>query len=308
MPYSKSYLQSLVLANPFIEANVEKVLRLGEILSFLFHDPRLQGKLVLKGGTALNLCYAPLPRLSLDIDLDYIGSVDAATTRRERSEILQLIADVLMRMGYAPSPRSRGYYALSSQVFAYQNAMRNKDVLKIEINFMDRVHLEAIQEKNVILFGKPLKVETLQKEELYGSKIAALIDRHKPRDLYDVNYAIVHHNLGDEDKLKTAIVFYLAMDGLFEFPSSALAGIDSFTYSDIRAELKPVLAKDDDFELDEARSRVKSYLSSLTLSPKEQAFLLSAKRKEFDFSLLSSDSGFIQRMNQHPWVLWKQRS
>jgi hypothetical protein len=36
----------------------------------------LRGKLALKGGTALNLFYLGLKRLSVDIDLNYIGHVD----------------------------------------------------------------------------------------------------------------------------------------------------------------------------------------------------------------------------------------
>ncbi|MCG2795115.1 MAG: nucleotidyl transferase AbiEii/AbiGii toxin family protein [Actinomycetia bacterium] len=36
--------------------------------------PKGEGKLVLKGGTALNLFYLDMPRLSVDIDLNYIGA------------------------------------------------------------------------------------------------------------------------------------------------------------------------------------------------------------------------------------------
>lgn len=49
----------------------EKVLRLSEILDFLNKDPLLKKSLALKGGTAINLTIFDLPRLSVDIDLDY---------------------------------------------------------------------------------------------------------------------------------------------------------------------------------------------------------------------------------------------
>ena len=56
----------------FIKDNVEKVMRLADILEFVFTS-KWKDKLALKGGTAINLFYRELPRLSADIDLDYIG-------------------------------------------------------------------------------------------------------------------------------------------------------------------------------------------------------------------------------------------
>lgn len=55
----------------FIKDNVEKVMRLADILEFVFTS-KWKDKLALKGGTAINLFYRELPRLSVDIDLDYM--------------------------------------------------------------------------------------------------------------------------------------------------------------------------------------------------------------------------------------------
>ena len=52
----------------FIKDNVEKVMRLADILEFVFTS-KWKDKLALKGGTAINLFYRALPRLSVDIDL-----------------------------------------------------------------------------------------------------------------------------------------------------------------------------------------------------------------------------------------------
>ena len=52
----------------FIKDNVEKVMRLADILEFVFTS-KWKDKLALKGGTAINLFYRELPRLSVDIDL-----------------------------------------------------------------------------------------------------------------------------------------------------------------------------------------------------------------------------------------------
>ena len=48
-----------------------------------------------------------------------------------------------------------------------------------------------------------------------GMKIAALIDRNKPRDLYDVDYLFNHLFNIDLDTLRKSIIFYLSLDGVF---------------------------------------------------------------------------------------------
>ena len=51
------------------------MIRLIGLLSGIVRDPELRVRLVLKGGTALNLFLFTVPRLSVDTDLNYIGSV-----------------------------------------------------------------------------------------------------------------------------------------------------------------------------------------------------------------------------------------
>lgn len=55
---------------------LERVLRLIDVLEFINTDIYLKDKLALKGGTAINLTFYNYLRLSVDIDLDYIGSND----------------------------------------------------------------------------------------------------------------------------------------------------------------------------------------------------------------------------------------
>ena len=55
---------------------LEKVAHLLGLLDAMRSHPFLKGKLVLKGGTALNLCVFDVPRLSVDIDLNYVGAED----------------------------------------------------------------------------------------------------------------------------------------------------------------------------------------------------------------------------------------
>jgi predicted nucleotidyltransferase component of viral defense system len=67
MKFDEAQITNLARDTGFPANNLEKVLRLRELLTELQKHPFLQGKLVLKGGTALNLFYLDLARLSVDI-------------------------------------------------------------------------------------------------------------------------------------------------------------------------------------------------------------------------------------------------
>lgn len=85
MKYSKEQLNDIAQNTGFRAEIIEKVLLLMDLLSVFASDHILQQSMVLKGGTALNLFYLDLPRLSVDIDLNYIGE-----TNRENIPILDI--------------------------------------------------------------------------------------------------------------------------------------------------------------------------------------------------------------------------
>ena len=62
---------------------LEKVIWLTELLNEIFNNTYLKQRLALKGGTALNLFHFGLPRLSVDIDLNYIGALERETMLSE---------------------------------------------------------------------------------------------------------------------------------------------------------------------------------------------------------------------------------
>lgn len=71
MNYSKQYIENESKSTGFIGGNVEKVIRLLDVLEFIFSKSSFGDALSLKGGTAINLVHTNLNRLSVDIDLDY---------------------------------------------------------------------------------------------------------------------------------------------------------------------------------------------------------------------------------------------
>lgn len=112
MKYSKQYLVDLCSKTNFIKDNLEKVLRLNEILKFINSDEQLKDKLVLKVGTAINLTAVKLPRLSVDIDLDYTTNIDANELEIEKKNIKDKIVKYMTSQDYFISKDAREHYAL----------------------------------------------------------------------------------------------------------------------------------------------------------------------------------------------------
>ena len=101
----------------FIKDNVEKVMRLADILEFIC-STQWKDKLVLKGGTAINLFYRQLPRLSVDIDLDYIGQ-SKEEMGEDKERLWEFLQTSLYQKNYSLSPKRKRYFALDSAVFQY---------------------------------------------------------------------------------------------------------------------------------------------------------------------------------------------
>lgn len=64
---------------------IEKVYHLLNLLDEFMAVPYLANRLTLKGGTAINLfCTDQFPRLSVDLDFNYIGSIDRDVMQQEK--------------------------------------------------------------------------------------------------------------------------------------------------------------------------------------------------------------------------------
>ncbi len=74
MRISVERLSLEALSTGFRPDVLEKVLQLLSLLESIRSHPFLKTRLALKGGTALNLFVFSVPRLSVDIELNYIGA------------------------------------------------------------------------------------------------------------------------------------------------------------------------------------------------------------------------------------------
>lgn len=294
----------------FVRDTYEKVCRLTDILKFFENDALLGNSLALKGGTAINLTIFNLPRLSVDIDLDFSKNVTRDEMMATRSIINDRIEKFMKANGYLLSPKSKQYHALDSFVYEYSNSGGMKDNIKVEINYMLRCHVLETEQRHFESSWEPIGVSVLSVApiEIFASKIVALINRTAPRDLYDI-YNLVKFGLIDESEeplLRKCVVFYSAIGAEsppFEFQFNT---IDQVTQNRIKTDLYPVLRNKDKFDLKTAQMQVKAWLESLPkLEDNEQEFLDAFRNKTYQPELLFESTEIVERIRNHPMALWK---
>ena len=290
----------------FIKDNVEKVMRLIDILETVFAS-KWRDKLVLKGGTAINLFYMNMPRLSVDIDLDYIGE-SREEMLADKETLREHMRNVLFQKGYSLSDASKSYFALESYVFQYLNNGGNRDNIKVEINFLDRSHILPLEAKPISVLGYTgeTSINVLNVYELYGSKFAALLGRSKPRDIYDVYRVINTGLLKDKSLLKKCLIFYNCIGGEANIADSDYSIIEGVTNKDFFRMLNPVLSKKEKFDNKKAVTEIKDYLEELLVfSDSERQFAEDFKNKTYSPQLLFEDEEIISRIKLHPMALWR---
>ncbi|MBR4492298.1 MAG: nucleotidyl transferase AbiEii/AbiGii toxin family protein [Bacteroidales bacterium] len=303
-------IDSLSAELNFIRDNTEKVVRLCAILQFISREPDLSESLVLKGGTAINLLVMPVPRLSVDIDLDFTGDYDRPSMLRKRKAITARIHSFMFVSGYRLMPRSKSPFSIDSWVFQYTNVIGNLDNIKIEINYSMRCHLLPVEKRPIQLeFFSGTKVGSLALVELYASKIKALYERGAARDLFDVHNMIVSGIIGGAQQplLRKGVVFYAAVGGRESHSGHfSTETIASMQFRQIRTSLLPVLKKGTFYDLAAVKQSVCRYLDGLMkLTGSEQEFLERFNAHEYSPELLFDDMEIVGRIRNHPMALWK---
>lgn len=308
--YNRNELGKVAKERGFVRDTFEKVLRLKEVLAYINMDEVLKDHLVLKGGTAINMTIFNLPRLSVDIDMDFTPNLPLEEMEDTRKEITERLTRYMQDEGYQLSPASRYSHSLDSFLFQYQNAGGNKDNIKVELNYSLRSHIFAPVKRKILTdaFEDQLEIRTLEPMEIFAAKANALMSRVAARDLYDFNN-MIFYGLFDETEyelFRKCIIFYASVSAEVinkEFDTSA---IDSLNFTKIRRDLFPVLRKKDNFDLEERKKKAKEFIEELmVLTPQEKEYLDAFERKEYKPELLFEDAAILENIKEHPMVLWK---
>ena len=290
----------------------EKVVRLRMILEFMNAQECMREHLLLKGGTAINLTVFNLPRLSVDIDLDFVPNLTRDETIKERERLTEILKGYMSEQGYFLSDASRFSYSLDAFHYNYVNAAGNRDMIKIEINYPLRTHVLRPEDRVFVTdaFGEPIKVKTVAAMEIFAAKTNALLSRAAARDLYDFcNMIDMRLFSEEEDKFRKCIIFYATISAKEVNKTFDTSAIDSLVFSKIKSDLFPVLVVRDKFDLEGKKRQAKEYIASL-MNPTdaENDYMARFIAKEYKPELLFDDEEIVERLRNHPMALWKCKS
>ncbi len=286
---------------------LEKVYRLTELLNELTRTD-LKDQLILKGGTSINFIYFDLPRLSVDIDFDYIGSNKKDQMLSDREDIETTLKRIFNMLDYTPE-KSKSY-ALDKYNLYYNNSVNNRDRIKLEVNHLKRATiLEPIEMKFEHLFEiNDFRILTLELEELFGRKLGALVRRTTPKDLYDI-YKLINSDLKyDEDIMKKCFIFSLCLDG---DPRDIDFDIfDELTSRDIWTSLTPIIRKEENLNLKMMKKDVEPFLNKMNeFSEKENRFIRTLyDDSEYDIDILFTHHTYNKKLKEHPGIKWRLKN
>jgi predicted nucleotidyltransferase component of viral defense system len=237
----KAYITEWSKNAPWVSNNqIEQDLIIERALVEIFSNSILSEQLAFRGGTALHkLFLKPQARYSEDIDLVQLQA-------GEIGPLLTLIRERLSFLGKAnfdlTEHNATLFYRFDSE---YEPVTRLK--LKIEIN--TREHFSVFNTLNLehdlvsSYHSVKCKIKTYTIEELLGTKLRALYQRKKGRDLFDLWYAYERVKF-DSKKIIEAFNKYISNENLSITSQAFIANVeekindDEFT-GDISGLLRP---------------------------------------------------------------------
>ena len=205
-----AYIQAWRAKAPWPDARqVEQDLIICRALCDLFNAPALKGKIAFRGGTALHklLFQQPL-RYSEDIDL-------VQTEAEPIGPTVDAIRDALSWLGKCNRAQAGHSIHLVFKFTPEADAQATLK-LKVEINTREHQNLFGIQPYPFAVendwYQGNTEISSYAPEELFGTKLRALLQRRKNRDLFDLHHGLEQLAL-NTGKLLACFEHYLALEG-----------------------------------------------------------------------------------------------
>lgn len=308
MRLDPSRLRPISAATGFRIETLEKVIRLGEVMSDVAKHPLLSRVLVLKGGTAINLCFGKPRRLSVDLDFNYVGSLDRKRMLAERPEVERAIRNIAEGRGYRIQESAEAHGGRKIYL-GYGNARGSPDRIEVDVNYLYREPLATSVEMELWQpdgFEPPL-ARVVGFEELAGGKLVACLDRVAPRDLYDTSHlpSLDPETWKSPGFRKT----FLAMSTVLPHPVYTYdrARLGRVSNRAIESELLPMLAQAEPVNagalVGDAWIALEPFV---VLSVEEKRFADFAQRGIFELAeVFGDDPVLAAAMSRHPAILWK---
>ncbi|GHU79127.1 hypothetical protein FACS1894145_2600 [Bacteroidia bacterium] len=201
----------------FSKKNVEQDLLICRALVAIYNDEFLASRLAFRGGTALHKLYLqPQPRYSEDIDLVQIMPENVGAILDKLREVLSFLGKAIVKQ----KKNNNTMVFRMDSTFPPVAPIR----LKVEINCKEHFNVLGLVKipfsVNNQWFSGDCEITTYQLDELVGTKLRALYQRKKGRDLFDLHRALENPNLNPDNVVKCYRDYISFSDG--ESPSKAV--------------------------------------------------------------------------------------
>jgi predicted nucleotidyltransferase component of viral defense system len=252
---------------------VEQDLIISRALCDLFNAAELQGKIAFRGGTALHkLLFAQPLRYSEDIDLVQTEAESIGSTVNAVRKALSWLGDC---------KREQAGHSIHL-IFRYtpEADASTKLKLKVEINTREHVCLLGLKRYPFSVNSRWHKAEaevvSFEPEELFGTKLRALLQRRKTRDLFDLYEGLKQLNL-DCGKLLACFDHYLALEGTPIHRAAAEERMLQKLERSLTEDIEPLLPAGVRFDEQEALRAFAMVWAELIVHIQGEAWKLSAK-------------------------------
>jgi predicted nucleotidyltransferase component of viral defense system len=243
------------------EALVEQDLILSRALVEIFQDPLLSRGLMLRGGTALHKLFVQPPRrYSDDIDLVQVAAGPIGPMLDGLRARLDPVLGKPIRERNPHNVTLR--YRMKSELPPVIPLR-----LKIEIHTREHFSLFGVEARSFGIlspwFEGKADIQTYTLDELMATKLRALYQRKKGRDLFDLWVALEMDEI-DPKRIVQAFRRYMEAEGNTvsrrEFEQNLAAKIEMRSFSE---DLRPLLAPGIQYDVVEAGDRIKAELLAL---------------------------------------------
>jgi predicted nucleotidyltransferase component of viral defense system len=176
-------------------SQVEQDLIISRVLVEIFSDDFLRENLAFRGGTALHKLYLkPAPRFSEDIDLVQIKPGPIKPIMERIEEVINFFEE--KRSTQVGGHGAKALYRFTSEYEEIRMRIKLEINCKEHFNVLDWVDF-PLEVKSEWFSGKA-ELRTYNINELLGTKLRALYQRSKGRDLFDLDYSRQHIDIDYE--------------------------------------------------------------------------------------------------------------
>ena len=206
----RAYLQEWSARAPWPDLRqVEQDLIICRALCDLFNAPKLKGRIAFRGGTAIN-------KLLFRRPLRYSEDIDLVQIRPERiGPTIDAVRETLAWLGDCGRNRA-GHSTHLIFRFAPETAPDTELNLKVEINTREHTNVLGLKTYPFELANgwhqARAAIVSFEPEELFGTKLRALLQRRQGRDLFDLHEGLKQLGL-NPGKVIACFEHYLEVDG-----------------------------------------------------------------------------------------------